>query len=131
LLTLDMLEAASLPAGILRSVRERYPHLDDVRTGHELMRRQITIMVEDVIAASGARLAKLRPGSADDIRNAGQTIVAFSEGMAAMERELKAFLYKNIYRAPDVMSVRTDVDRVVRDLFDAYFADPKLMPEGW
>ncbi len=131
LLSLDMLESVALPAGILKSVRARYPHLDEVRTGHELMRRQITIMVEDVIATTGERLSRLRPQSADDVRNAGETVVTFSDALAAQEKELKAFLYKNMYRAPEVMRVREDAERVVIDLFDAYFADPRLMPEGW
>lgn len=131
LLSLDMLDSVGLPAGILNSVRERYPHLDPVRTGHELMRRQITVMVEDVIATATARLARLKPESADDVRNAGETMVTFSDGLAAQEKELKAFLYKHLYRAPDVMRVRADAERVVLDLFDAYFGDPRLMPEGW
>ena len=54
LLSLDMLAGVALPAGILKGVRDRYPGLDEVRTGHELMRRQITIMVEDVIATASA-----------------------------------------------------------------------------
>ncbi|MEW9806294.1 deoxyguanosinetriphosphate triphosphohydrolase [Mesorhizobium sp. ZMM04-5] len=131
LLTLDMLDAATLPRGILAGVRERYPRLDAVRTGHELMRRQITIMVEDVISTAMARLERLKPQSADDIRNAGETMVVFSDELAAQERELKAFLYKHIYRADEVMRVRADAERVVKELFDAYFADPRLMPEGW
>jgi dGTPase len=131
LLTLDMLDTVALPAGILSAVRERYPHLDPVRTGHELLRRQITIMVEDVIATTSANLAALKPQSADDVRNAGATMVAFSPALALQEKELKAFLYKNMYRAGDVMRVRGDAERVVAELFDAYFADPRLMPEGW
>jgi dGTPase len=131
LLTLDMLKDVSLPAEILRQVRERYPDLDPVRAGHELMRRQITIMVEDVIATTSARLAHLKPQSADDIRNAGETMVTFSTALDAHEKELKAFLYENMYRADDVMRVRVDAERVVLELFDAYFADPRLMPEGW
>lgn len=131
LLSLDMLETVALPCGILRGVRERYPHLDTVRTGHELMRRQITIMVEDVIATTTERLARVKPASADDIRDAGETMVTFSESLAVQEKELKAFLYGNIYRAPEVMRVRTDAERIVLDLFDAYFSDPRLMPEGW
>jgi dGTPase len=131
LLTLDMLEAVALPAGILDAVRSRYPHLDAVRAGHELMRRQITTMVEDVISTTGARLARLMPQSADDIRNAGETVVGFSEGLAVQEKELKAFLYRHMYRAAPVMRVRADAERVVEELFDAYFADPRLMPEGW
>ena len=131
LLTLDMLETVALPGEILKGVRERYPHLDAVRTGHELMRRQITIMVEDVISTTAARLALAKPQSPDDIRNAGETMVTFSAELAAQEKELKAFLYKNMYRADDVMRVRADAERVVVELFDAYFADPRLMPEGW
>jgi dGTPase len=131
LLTLDMLETVTLPGEILKTVRAKYPALDDVRTGHELMRRQITIMVEDVIATTAGRLARLKPGSADDIRNAGETMVTFSPGLAAREKELKTFLYKNMYRAGEVLRVRGDAERVVEELFDAYFADPRLMPEGW
>ncbi|NGO51408.1 deoxyguanosinetriphosphate triphosphohydrolase [Allomesorhizobium camelthorni] len=131
LLTLDMLEEVSLPAGILRGVRERYPALDPVRTGHELMRRQITIMVEDVISTAGARLAELKPQSPDEVRGAGRTIVTFSADMIPAEKELKAFLYKNMYRHDEVLRVREDADLIVRQLFDAYFADPRAMPEGW
>jgi len=131
LLTLDMLDIVALPSSILSAVRGRYPHLDPVRTGHELLRRQITIMVEDVIATTSANLAALDPQSADDVRNAGATMVAFSPALAAQEKELKAFLYKNMYRAGDVMQVRAEAERVVAELFDAYFADPRLMPEGW
>jgi dGTPase len=131
LLTLDMLEAVALPGEILKTVRAKYPALDDVRTGHELLRRQITIMVEDVIATTAGRLERLKPGSADDIRNAGETMVTFSPDLAAREKELKTFLYKNMYRAGEVLRVRGDAERVVEELFDAYFADPRLMPEGW
>jgi dGTPase len=131
LLTLDMLETVTLPGEILKTVRAKYPALDDVRTGHELMRRQITIMVEDVIATTAGRLARLKPRSADDIRNAGETMVTFSPDLAAREKELKTFLYKNMYRAGEVLRVRGDAERVVEELFDAYFADPRLMPEGW
>ena len=131
LLTLDMLETVTLPGEILKTVRAKYPALDDVRTGHELMRRQITIMVEDVIATTAGRLARLKPGSADDIRNAGETMVTFSPDLAAREKELKTFLYKNMYRAAEVLRVRDAAERVVEELFDAYFADPRLMPEGW
>jgi dGTPase len=131
LLTLDMLATVALPGRILKGVRDRYPRLDPVRTGHELMRRQITIMVEDVISTTAERLARLKPESPDDVRAAGETLVTFSPALAGEESELKAFLYRNMYRATDVMRVRADAERVVEDLFDAYFADPRKMPEAW
>jgi dGTPase len=131
LLSLDMLEGLELPGSILRQVRGLYPALDPVRTGHELMRRQITLMVEDVIRTTNANLGEIRPASTDDVHDAGRTLVAFSPSMREQEKELKAFLYANLYRNPVVLKVREAADRIVRDLFDAYFADPGLMPEGW
>jgi dGTPase len=112
-------------------VRDRYPALDPVRTGHELMRRQITHMVEDVIATGAENIASLDPQNTDDVHRAGRPMVTFSPEMAAAEKALKAFLYKNLYRHAEVMRVRADAEKVVRELFDAYFADPSIMPEGW
>ena len=37
--------------------------------------------------------------------------------MAADEKALKAFLYRNLYRHPSVMSVREGAERIVLDLF--------------
>jgi dGTPase len=131
LLTLDMLEEVSLPAGILSEVRRLYPSLDSVRTGHELMRRQITMMVEDAISTATARIGELAPRSVDDIHAAGRPMVAFSEGMKRGEQELKAFLYANLYRHPQVMEVRARADRVVDELFDRYMQDDSALPEAW
>ncbi|MFH1797488.1 MAG: deoxyguanosinetriphosphate triphosphohydrolase [Pseudomonadota bacterium] len=131
LLSLDALGEVGLPAAILAEVRGLYPALDPVRTGHELVRRQITRMVEDVIVTAQDRLAEAAPESADAVRGAGRAMVVFSSGMAAQEAELKAFLYRNLYRNPTVMAVRAQADDVLRDLFARYMADPGEMPEGW
>lgn len=130
LLTLDMLEAVSLPAGILAAVRQRYPGLDAVRIAHELVRRQITVMVEDAIATAQRTVEELSPQSPADIHDAGRAVVGFSPGMAAAEKELKTFLYANLYRHPSVMHAREGADRIVHDLFARYFAEPDALPEG-
>ena len=129
LLSLDMLEAVPLPAGILGEVRSRHPGLDEVRTGHELMRRQITAMVEDAIATAQANLDEIAPRDVAAVHAAGRPVVAFSGAMAAAEKELKRFLYANLYRHPTVMAAREGADRIVVDLFTRYFEHPAAMPE--
>ena len=131
LLTLDMLEDVPFTAAILSQVRARYPGLDPVRAGHELMRRQITAMVEDVIATAQKNLDKIRPRGPEDVHDAGRALVCFSAEMAAREKALKTFLYANLYRHPEVVEVRRSAERIVADLFDRYFDNPRLMPEGW
>ncbi|PSH68651.1 deoxyguanosinetriphosphate triphosphohydrolase [Phyllobacterium brassicacearum] len=131
LLSLDALEDVAITGDILRAVRQKYPALDDVRTSHEIVRRQITIMVEDVIRAAQANLEMLKPQTVGDIHGAGRTIVGFSAPLREEEKMLKAFLYKNLYFHASVVRVRKSADRIVRELFDAYLADEQCMPEGW
>lgn len=131
LLSLDALEDVAITGDILRAVRKKYPKLDEVRTTHEIVRRQITLMVEDVISQSQANLDHIRPQTIDDIHNAGQSIVAFTGAMRLQEKALKAFLYDNLYFHESVLRVRKSADKIVRDLFEAYMNDAQAMPEGW
>ncbi|MBB3389485.1 dGTPase [Rhizobium sp. BK275] len=126
-LSFEMLEEIPFLAGLMAEVRERYPHLEPSRFTHEIMRRQITRMVEDVIGVAQKRLAELKPQSADDIRRADHVIATFSDEMAETDRQIKAMLFKRIYRNPDIMRIRAGAAQIVKDLFGAYMANPKEM----
>ena len=131
LFTLGDLSELPLVGEHLAQVRERYPDLDANRIVHEIVRRQITAMVEDVILASQKNLATLDPKDQQDIRGAGRAMVVFSDAMREKERAIKAFLFKRMYRAPSVMKVREEAKQVVRDLFGAYFSGKAPMPDEW
>ncbi|MBX5217780.1 MULTISPECIES: deoxyguanosinetriphosphate triphosphohydrolase [unclassified Rhizobium] len=126
-LSFDMLEEIPFLAELMAEVRGRYPHLEPSRFTHEIMRRQITRMVEDVIGVAQERLSLLRPESAADIRGADRVIATFSEEMAETDRQIKAMLFKRIYRNPDIMRIRAGAAQIVTDLFAAYMASPKEM----
>ncbi len=131
LLTLEALDSVPLTKRLLDIVRARYPGLDAVRTGHELVRRQITIMVEDVIEEAQRRLSSARPETVEDVHIQPRALVGFSDAMRAEEKELKRFLFKNLYFHESVVVRRRAADKIVRDLFDACFANPSLMPAEW
>ena len=131
LFTLDDLGELPLVGEHLAQVRDRYPDLDASRIVHEIVRRQITAMVEDVILTSQENLAVLEPGDQQDIRGAGRAMVAFSDAMREKERAIKAFLFSHMYRAPSVVKVREEAKQVIRDLFVAYFSGDAPMPDEW
>ncbi len=91
LLKLEGLDEVPLTKRLLDIVRARYPALDAVRTGHELVRRQITIMVEDVIAESQRRIAAAEPQSVEDVQAQPRALVGFSDAMRDEEKALKRF----------------------------------------
>ena len=65
------------------------------------------------------------------VRAAGRPLAGFSDGMAAEEQALKAFLHARMYDAPAVQAVRGEAQAILAALFAAYRDDPKLLPEEW
>ena len=128
---LDDLAAVPLLGGIIREIQTAHPGLDQTRTAHELVRRVITRLIEDVVAESGRRLAALAPRNVDDIRLAAGPVVGFSAATAKDERSIKDFLYPRMYRHERVMRVMGAAQGVVRDLFQHYLEHPSDMPEEW
>ncbi|MFP3747310.1 deoxyguanosinetriphosphate triphosphohydrolase, partial [Achromobacter sp. SIMBA_011] len=97
-LTFDLLEEVPFLSKLMAEVRAKYPVLDKERFANEIMRRQITHMVEDVIGVAQQNLARLKPKSAADIRAADFTVATFSPEMAETDRQIKKLLFGHIYR---------------------------------
>ena len=131
LFTLDDLASIALVDDILRDIRACHGRLDTPRLVHELVRRIMTRMIEDVVAESGRRLTALSPRSSDDIRRAAGAVGAFSPAMAEADRAIKAFLYPRMYRQARIMGIMRDAERVILDLFQRYAAEPDAMPADW
>jgi dGTPase len=131
LFTLDDLASVPLVHEILREIDAEHPRLDSARLVHELGRRLITRMIEDVIAETAARLRALAPRSAEDVRYADAAVGAFSPAMAEADRAIKGFLYPRMYRHERIMRIMGDAERVVCDLFARYTAKPEDIPAEW
>jgi dGTPase len=98
------------------------------RRSHELVRRLITRMIEDVIGHSQRLIEQRTPSSVEDIRRAGAPVVAFSPAIAAADRAIKAFLFPRMYRHPRVVRIMSDAQAVVTDLFARYMGAPHDLP---
>jgi dGTPase len=131
LFELAAIRAAPFIAGILGEIDQRHPGLEKSRIVHELSRRLITRFIEDTIAESRRRLAEAKVSSLEEVRAAGAPLVGFSPPFAAAAEEIKSFLFANMYRHPSVVRVREKADRIVRRLFEAFFAEPGKMPVEW
>ncbi len=131
LFTLDELLSVPLIERAWQAVRARYPDLDEARLVPELVRDQIGLMVNDVLAETRARLAAAGVESADDVRAAGRPLAGFSAAMTREEGRLKSFLYARMYEAPPVLAVAARAGELLAGLFEAYRQDPALLPPEW
>jgi dGTPase len=130
LITLDELADVSLVGPLVRQVVALWPDIEPTRQAHEIQRRLITEAIEDVIRTSTSAIVRIGPRSADDVRAAGETLIAFSAETAEAEKGLKRFLFERVYRSEAVMGPVRTSESVVAALFDSYLGD-NGMPGRW
>ena len=115
----------------IATVQKAYGDIEDERLMHEVVRRLISRMVNDLRKETIRRLREAKPANAADIRMLDAPVAAFSGAMRERERELKAFLFERMYRHHKVNRMSSKARRIVSDLFALFVAEPEILPEPW
>jgi dGTPase len=131
LLTFDQLLEVPLVARHARAARQCFADLGrnptERRWLYETLRRMLSAQVYDLLDATGQTLAQMQPGSVDDVRQCGQSLVQFGENQRLESQALKSFLFKHQYRHPQVVHTMELAKHVVADLFAIYCDRPAEM----
>ncbi|HXV74657.1 MAG TPA: deoxyguanosinetriphosphate triphosphohydrolase, partial [Sphingomonadales bacterium] len=98
LFTIAGLGEVAFVGRVITEVRALDPDMSEAVLTHEVVRRLINRMVNDLLQETRKRLSALRPKHPDDVRNAKEATAAFSDEMMRDNRELKDFLSDNMYR---------------------------------
>lgn len=129
--SLSDLEGLPLLGDLIREVRTSHPLLSEQRQTHEVVRKMINRMVGDVLNHTRACIAKLSIATSEDVHNAGQMLVQFSPEMEVVNKSIKSFLFKNMYRHYKVNRMTSKARRVVVDLFEFFLNEPACLPSVW
>ena len=131
LITLEQLLEVALFEDPYRQALHDFPELSASQSQRrllfEVIRRMLSAQVYDLIAVSQSVLAVSLPTSVDQARQAGP-LLAFSESTRTQSNQLKQFLFRNLYRHPQVVQTTGLAKQVVRELFDAYISKPDALP---
>ena len=125
-ITLEQLEEVELVATPLRQVRERYPGLSERRLIHETVRRLINTQARDLVETTFAAIRAAGVETLDDVR-AAPRLVGFSPAMDEALQPLRAFLRRELYWHYRVLREMNKARRIIRELFEAFLADPRLL----
>lgn len=128
LITIDQLSKVELFAKNLAVVRTQYPKLEQKRLIHETIRRMINTLVVDLCTQSAQNIKQHQPVSIDEVRKLPQ-LIGFSNEIAEQNLKLKQFLRKNLYHHYKVNRMSAKADRIVRELFLAFFENIGLLPD--
>jgi len=96
---------------------------------HRLIRALIGNGVTDAVRETARRIREEKIDSEANLRARGAPIIGFSEPVATRLRELRTFLYEQLYRHWRVVRMAAKAERMLRALFDAYITEPAQLPD--
>ena len=108
-------------------VTARHPDLPQRRLIHEIIRRLINLQIIDLVETSQRTIEAAAPADIDAVRAHPEPLIRFSEAMRAANQELKRFLRRELYQHYRVHRMTRKASRILQELFDAFFQDPKLL----
>jgi dGTPase len=135
-LQLGMLDEVDIWRENLAAIRKRYPQTRPKIQVRATIRELINQMVGDLIETSSANIAASGLASFDEVvvYNADLSrpgLIAFSPAMDKRVKQLKSFLFHNLYRHAEVVRMNERAGQIIGRIYDFIEADPEMLPEDF
>src|SRR6266576_4577252 len=113
----------------IRAVLARYPDAREPELHKLIIRDIIDTEVHDLVSTSAKSIADAGVQSSDEARQQPAPLIRYSDDLAQANRDLRKFLYQNVYYNPRVSEVNRRACEMLRQVFQAYLADPDKLGE--
>jgi dGTPase len=123
----NMLEGIALWEILKETFNWHGPNLDDMER-HRMIRQLVGLLVTDIIHATDGRLKESKAKSPLELQKLKHNVIGYSEDMQRRNRELKDFLYNNLYRHFRVVRMQVKAERIITDLFNAFKEESAILP---
>ena len=114
-----------------REARDLYPDAPEKLLFNEALKRVFNWLVSDLISNTQRRLEQAGVRSVDAIRRHPERLAAFSPPVAEERRQLKQFLYENLYFSPALEGEKEDAERIIGELFAHWMEEPDDLPRNY
>ncbi|MFZ3070916.1 MAG: deoxyguanosinetriphosphate triphosphohydrolase [Anaerolineaceae bacterium] len=128
MITPSQLDGIAIWEIVNESIGRRKTETLDELTRHQIIRRLIGFEVTDLIQSIDRYLRKSGVKSALELQKLPYNVVGFSEDMYRRNRELKDFLFANLYRHYRVVRMAAKAERIVTEIFNMYQSTPSTLP---
>ncbi|NKQ35519.1 MAG: deoxyguanosinetriphosphate triphosphohydrolase [Chloroflexi bacterium] len=95
---------------------------------HEIIRELIGLSVTDVLRHTSQKLEEHQIQSPEEVQLFPENLVGYSAEFAPKVRQLKKFLLDRMYRNYRLVRMQTKAERFITELFNAYVAEPTMLP---
>ena len=91
----------------------------------------LAALADDAVAATTEAIESLDLTSVDDVRRCGRRLAGFSPRVRAALDEFQAFLLADVYLTDQNTAQSLASQHIIRELFEAFVADPSLLPQRY
>lgn len=116
---------------LAENLKKRYSQLSPDQRRHQLVRMLIDLEVSDLIAETKGAVDKCQITSVDDVRQARENVIKFSESMRKLNFQLRDFLFEKMYRHYRMIRMADKARRIINQLFEAYLEDSNQLPPAF
>ena len=111
-------------------VKKEFGTLADESRRYFTIRTIIDLQIADVLATSERLIASAKVESADEVRRFGKPLIQYSPERRTLNRELRRYLYKNLYFNAAVNEPHLRARQLLKDIFGYYLKHPKEIGES-
>lgn len=97
----------------------------------ELLMSLSMFLIADLLNQTISNIKNCNVNNTEEIYNYQKMIVEFSKSTKESFLELKAFLFTNVYKNYQVNRITHKTQTVIRDLFNHFMNNPKILPKSW
>ena len=126
----DQLDESKIWRRSHERVLVRDPELSGAELHKNIIRDIIDLQVRDVVATSASAIVAAAPASAEAVRLHEEKLIRYSDELGAANRELRRFLYENVYYNPRVEEVNRRACEMLRAVFEGYVREPERLGDA-
>ena len=113
----------------LQAVLTRYPDAREPELHKLIIRDIIDTEVRDLVSTSAKSITDGGVQSANEARQQPAPLIRYSDDLFQANRDLRKFLYENVYYNSRVSEVNQRACEMLRQVFQAYLANPEKLGE--
>jgi dGTPase len=126
----DQLDESAVWRRSHERVAAQNPDLLGAELHKNIIRDIIDLQVRDVVATSAAAITAAAPADAEAVRRLPARLIRYSDSLGTENRELRRFLYANVYYHPRVAQVNQRACEMLRAVFAAFVQEPERLGDA-
>ena len=112
---------------IIKEISNKFINITDQFLAHEMVRRLISVLVQDTINNSKLNIKNYNIQSVENVKHCPKPIVCFSNKTLSNVSVIRDFLLNKLWHHPKVDKSKSLGKKVISDLFDFFIKDPNIL----